>query len=96
MEAGQDAIHEAGEGGRHIAQTKGDLVEFQQLSTARSKCGLSLVLLCDRHLPVPTLEVQGREPFSPMESVQEIIDPGQGVSILDGSCVELTEVNTKP
>ena len=96
MEGGQDAIHEAGEGGRRIAQTKGDLVEFEQLSTARSKRGLSLVLLCDRHLPVPTLEVQGREPFSPMESVQEIIDPGPGVSILDGSCIELMEVNTKP
>ena len=96
MEAGQDAIHEAGEGGRRIAQTKGDLVEFEQLSTARTKRGLSLVLFCDRHLPVPTFEVQGGEPFSPMESVQEIIDPGQRVSILDGSCVELTEVNTEP
>ena len=31
-----------------------------------------------------------------MESVQEIIDPEQRVSILDGSCVELTEVNTEP
>ena len=95
MEDGQDAIHEAGEGGRRIARTKGDLVELEQLSTARSKRGLSLVLFCDRHLPVPTLEVQSREPFSPMESIQEIIDPGQVVSILDGSCVELTEVNTK-
>ena len=77
MEAGQDAIHEAGEGGRRIAQTKGDLVKFEQLSTARTKRGLSLVLLCDRHLPVPNFEVQGGEPLSPMESVQEIVDPGQ-------------------
>ena len=30
-----------------------------------------------------------------MESVQEIVDPGQGVSILDGSCVKLTEVNAE-
>ena len=88
MEAGQDAIHEAGEGGRRIAQTKGDLVKFEQLPTARTKRGLSLVLLCDRHLPVPTFEVQGGEPFSPMESVQEIVNPGQRVSILDGSCVK--------
>ena len=96
MEAGQDAIHEAGEGGRRVAQTKGDLVKFEQLSTARTKRGLSLVLFCDRHLPVPTFEVQSREPLSPMESIQEVIDPGQWVSILDGSCVELTEVNTEP
>ena len=31
-----------------------------------------------------------------MESIQEVVDPGQRVSILDGSCVELTEVNTEP
>ena len=30
-----------------------------------------------------------------MESVQEIVNPGQRVSILDGSCVKLTEVNAE-
>ena len=30
-----------------------------------------------------------------MESIQEVINPGQRVSILDGSCIELTEVNTE-
>ena len=85
MEAGQDSIHEAGKGGRCVAQTKGDLVELEQLSTARSKRGLSFVLLRDRHLPVSTFKVQSREPFSPMESIQEVINPGQRVSILDGS-----------
>ena len=69
MEASQDAIHEVREGGRCVAQTKGDLVELEQLPTARSKRGLGLVLLGDGHLPVPTLEVQGGESFGPMESV---------------------------
>ena len=69
MEAGQDAIHEAGEGGRCVALTKGDLVKLEQLATYRAKRGLDLVLLRDGHLPVPTLEVRGGEPFSPMESV---------------------------
>ena len=95
MEAGQDSIHEAGEGGRCVAQTKGDLVKFEQLSTARTKRGLSFVLFGDRHLPVPTFEVQSREPLGPMESIQEVVNPGQRVSILDGSCIELTEVNTE-
>ena len=52
-----------------LHRAKGDLVEFGQLPTAHSKCGLGLVLLGDGHLPVPTLEVQGGEPFGPMESV---------------------------
>ena len=69
MEAGQDAIHEAGEGGRSVTQTKGDLIKLEQLPAARSECGLLLVLLCDGHLPLPTLEVQGGEPFGPMESI---------------------------
>ena len=95
MEADQDSIHEAGKGGRCVAQAKGDLVELKQLSAAGSKRGLSFVLFRDRHLPVSTFNAQSREPFSPMESIQEVIIPGQGVSILDGSCIELTEVHTK-
>ena len=69
MEAGQDAIHEAREGGRRVTQTKGDLIKLEQLPTACSECGLRLVLLGDGHLPVPTLEVQGGEPFGPMKGV---------------------------
>ena len=69
MEAGQDAVHEATEGGRCVAQTKGDLVKLEQLATARAKRGLGLVLFRDGHLPVPTLEVQGGERLGPMESV---------------------------
>ena len=69
MEASQDAIYEAGEGGRSVTQTTGDLIIIEQLPAARSECGLRLVLLCDGHLPVPTLEVQGGEPFGPMEGV---------------------------
>ena len=55
MEAGQDSIHEAGKGGRRIAETKGNLVELKQLPAAGSKCSLLFVLLCNRHLPIPTL-----------------------------------------
>ena len=76
MEAGQDSIHEAGKGGRCVAETKGDLVELKQLPVAGSKRGLLLLLLCYRHLPISTLQVQSREPFSPMESIQEVINPG--------------------
>ena len=58
MEAGKDAIHEVGEGGRSVTQTKGDLIELEQLSAASSKSGLHLVLLFDGHLPVPTFEIK--------------------------------------
>ena len=76
MEAGQDSIHETGKGGRCVAETKGDLVELKQLPAAGSKRGLLLVLIHNRHLPISTLQVQSREPFSPMEIIQEVINPG--------------------
>ena len=58
MEVGKDAVHEAGEGGRSVTQTKGDLIELKQLSAASPKGGLRLVLLCDGHLPIPALEIK--------------------------------------
>ena len=45
MEAGQDSIHEAGKGGRWVAETKGDLVKLKQLPAGGSKRSLLLVLL---------------------------------------------------
>ena len=76
VEAGEDANHEAREGGRGIAKTEWDLVEFVQVATAGTKRGLYFITLRDGHLPVPALEVEGREPSSPMESVEEVVYPG--------------------
>ena len=76
VEAGEDAIHEAGEGGRGVAKTEWDLVEFVQLATAGMKRGLCFITLRDGHLPVPAFEVEGREPSSPMESIEEVVYPG--------------------
>ena len=59
VEAGKDAVHEAGEGGGSVTKTKGDLVEFIQLAAASPKSGLHLVLLGDGHLPIPALGVKG-------------------------------------
>ena len=95
MEAGEDAIHEAREGGRSVAKTEWDLIELVQLSTAGTKGGLCFITLCDGHLPIAALEVKGRKPSTPMESVEEIVYPGQWVSVFDGSCVELSKINAK-
>ena len=76
VEAGEDAIHEAGEGGRGVAKTEWNLVEFVQLATAGTKRGLCFITLRDVHLPLPAFEVEGREPLSPMESVEEVVYPG--------------------
>ena len=92
MGAGEDTVHEAGEGCGSVTKTKGDLVELIQLTTAGPKGGLCLVLLRNGHLPIPAFEVQGGELLSPMECVEEVVYPRQWVSVFDGSCVELTEV----
>ena len=76
MEAGEDAIHEAREGGRYVAKTEWDLVKLVQLATASTKHCLCFITFSDGHLPVPALEVEGVEPSSPMESVEEVVYPG--------------------
>ena len=55
VETREDAIHEAGEGGGGVAETKRDLVKFVQLPTAGTKRRFLLIPLHDRDLPVPTL-----------------------------------------
>ena len=55
VEDREDAIHEVGEGGRSVAETKWDLVELIQLPTASTKRRLLLIPLHDRDLPVLTL-----------------------------------------
>ena len=95
VEAGEDAIHEAREGGRCVAKTEWDLVEFVQLATAGTKCGLCHITPSDGHLPVPAFEVEGGKPSSPMESVEEVVYPGQWVSVFDGSWVQLSKINTE-
>ena len=55
VEAREDAIHEAGEDGGSVAETKWDLVKLVQLPTASTKCCLLFIQLHDRDLPVPTL-----------------------------------------
>ena len=76
MEAREDAIHEAGEGSRSVAETKWDLVKFVQLPTASTKRCLLLILFQNRGLPIPTLQVEGGEPASPVKRVEEVINPG--------------------
>ena len=78
MEASQDSIHEAGKGGRCVAQTKGDLVEFEQLPTARPKCSLSFVLFGDRHLPVSTLRSRVENYLAPWRASKRLSILGKG------------------
>ena len=51
--------------------------------------------LRDWHLPIAALEVEGRKPLSPMESVKEVVYPGQRVSVFDDSCVKLSKIDAK-
>ena len=87
VEAGKDAIHQAREGGGSVTKTEWDLIEFAQLPTAGTKGGLCFVALLNWDLPIATLQVQGCEPLSAVERVEEVIYPGQWVCVLDGSCV---------
>ena len=66
METGQDAVHESGEGSRGVAEAKGNLVKFEQLTAAGAEGCLPLVLFLDRDLPESTLEIESGEPAGPV------------------------------
>ena len=66
MEAGQDVVHEHGECDRSVAEAKGNLVEFKQLTAAGAEGRLLLISFLDRDLPVSTLEIEGGEPAGPV------------------------------
>ena len=66
VEAGEDAIHEVGEGSGSIAEAEGDLVKLKELSPASKECCLLLIPLHDRGLPVSTLEIKSGKPASPV------------------------------
>ena len=62
----QDAIHEAGEGGRSVRQAEGDTVELEEAAVTGAEGGLGTILLSDGDLSIPILEVKGGEPAGPM------------------------------
>ena len=58
--------YESGEGSRSVAEAKGNLVKFEQLTAAGAEGRLLLVPFLDRDLPVSTLEIEGGEPAGPV------------------------------
>ena len=95
VESNQDSIHEAGEGSRSIAEAKRYLIEFKQLASACTEGRLLLILLLYGDLPVSAFQVKGGEPASTMQSVEEVVDAGNGVRVLYGGRIELAEVDVE-
>ena len=96
VEPSQDSIHEAGEGGRSVAEAKRYLIKFKQLAAARTEGSLLFILLLYGDLPIPAFKVEGGEPASTMQSVEEVVDVGNGVGVLNCGCIELPKVDAEP
>ena len=95
MESCQDSVHQAGEGGRSVAETEGYLIELKELSAACAESGLLLALFLDGDLPVPAFEIQRRKPVGAMKSVEEIVDSWDGMGVFDSCCVESSKIDTE-
>ena len=66
VETGEYEVHESGGGGESIAEAKGNLVKFKQLTAAGAEGCLLLVPFLDKDLPVSALEIKSGEPAGPM------------------------------
>ena len=95
MKSCQDSVHQAGEGGKSVAETEGYLIELKELSAACAESGLLLVLFLDGDLPVPAFEIQHCKPVGAMKSVEEIVDSWDGMGVFDSCCVELSKIDTE-
>ena len=96
VESSRDSIHEAGEGSRSVAEAKRYLIKLKKLATACMEGSLLLILPLYGDLPVPAFQVESGEPASTMQSVEEVVDAGNGVSVLYGGRIELPEVDAEP
>ena len=95
METGEDAIHESREGGGHVADAKGYLVELEELTTAGAEGRLFFISFLNRNLPIPALEIKSGEPADSMECVEEVVNARNGMRVLHGCSVELPEVHAE-
>ena len=96
VESSQESIHEAGEGGRSVAEAKRYLIKLEKLAAACTEGSLLFILLLFGDLPIPAFQVEGGEPASTMQSVEEVVDAGNEVGVLDCGCIELPEVDAEP
>ena len=79
---------------RSIAETKWNLTELVELSIAGPGHCLMFICLKDGYLPELTLEIKSKEQTGTMKSVKNVINAWQGVSILDGGGIQLSEIDT--
>ena len=94
METGKDAIHEVGEGGGDIAETKRDLVEFKELAAAGMEGRFLLVPLLDRDLPVSLLRPRVENQRAPCRASRRSSMRGMGCAsfiVAALSCLKSTQ-----
>lgn len=90
----EDVVHEALEGGGGVGEAKrhdGELI----VAIAGAEGGLGDVFGGHTNLVVAVAEVNLGEDGGPMEAVKELVNPWEGVTVLDGDGVEGAVVHTK-
>ena len=90
----EDVMHEALEGGGGVGEAKGHDGELK-VAIAGAEGGLGDVFRGDPNLVVAVAEVNLGEDGGAMEAVKELVNPGEGVAVLDGDGVEGAVVHTK-
>ena len=95
VEAGEDAIHEAREGGRSVAKSMGALLNSYSCPLLVRKAVFALSHSVMGTCQYPLLRSRVEKTSSPMESVEEVVYPGQRVSVFDGSCGKVSKIDAK-
>jgi hypothetical protein len=91
----EEVVHEALEGGGGISEAEGHHQVFE-LAISGFEGGLGDVIRVDADLVVAGFEVDFAEIFGMGQPVEEFIDIGKGVAVLDCLFIEGTVVDAGP
>lgn len=94
VEARQNHVHGALEGGRGVGETERHDQKFEESVSCDKGC-LFLVFLLDRDLPISGGEVKFRTDLGFSEGVEDVVNSWERVNILLGLSIQLSVVDTK-
>jgi hypothetical protein len=92
-EGAEGLVHEVHEGGGGVGQTEGKYEELV-VTVAGTEGSLRHVLVCDADLVVSGAKVDLAEDSGSLQAVEQFVNPGEGIAVLDGDVVESTIINT--
>ena len=95
LKVNQTCFHQSLEHNLGIHQSKRHMITFAKSQWAYSECCQWLKCLIHLNLPIAWLEVQCCKPYSPVQTIQSVFNPGETIGIFDSVGIQFSQINVK-